>query len=349
MARNVEFENENRYRNYPFSQDSTFLSENGVKLGENVFVDAILYPFGAKGRLYLSELNVDSRNLTINDDNGPVLHGKIVGSDKKIELLDNFGRHSGTIVCGTAGDECFSYGNLTFPSTALMFVTSVCVPLYTPGVTSLTIKDKKLDGSLLFYGKSSVFTPVASSGIVGNTSSLYFNAHRLGTSGSQSSGKTPIKKIYVVSEEGSIFRISSQSDNNVLVTIADMNRDDVCAHANANVIKDKTSDIDTCETEPECSHEPYDPTHRENPSEQCCVIDLESVGHNMVNIVADNTADYTNPLSIIARLGQPSPVIPVIKTNDPQDKREEEIKKITQDGFFGRGIQISIAGLENRG
>lgn len=59
MAIYTEFENENRLRNFPFSEDSSLLDTDGVKLDPSFFVDASIYPLNPVGDVRLSSIDYD--------------------------------------------------------------------------------------------------------------------------------------------------------------------------------------------------------------------------------------------------------------------------------------------------
>ena len=50
---------------YPFSDESSLLSVDGLDIGVDTFLDASVYPIGGSSQMYLSKVTVSTAKITI--------------------------------------------------------------------------------------------------------------------------------------------------------------------------------------------------------------------------------------------------------------------------------------------
>ena len=149
------YENENRYRNYPFSETSSMEDGNGIVLPSDVFIDAIVYAVNVKGVVRMSRLDFAERVVEISDDSGMIGIGKLELGKGRVQLYDSlqgsdyfgcqrttgYGYAVGVIVCGPGFDRELSTGVVhEYGEKSAVFAPSAVCPIAYSGVTSIDVR-----------------------------------------------------------------------------------------------------------------------------------------------------------------------------------------------------------------
>jgi hypothetical protein len=292
----TEFENENRYRNYPFAEHVTCSNvDKTATLSNDIFIDAALYPLNSKGNVYLSEINNENLTLTISDESGIIATGNIDFNSTKIEFYDttHIHRHVGVLVYNPkylAGKIAgvLAYGS--FGVDDLAFASSVVCPVKNDGVLSLGINNSLVVGDVKFESPSGAGLHVVSEPLSEGKTSIRFDAIPAYSEVSIFS----IKKIIFVTTGTTPFRVTRyytepDNDNTVVLTLDKISRDIICS----GVHRENNYEIaDVCE-------DPIPPGEYTPRPEIDEVLEL-TPKFNCINIVAaDNVPmGYENPVSI---------------------------------------------------
>lgn len=345
--RNQEFENLNRYRSYPFSESSSMLDSEGVALPCDVFSDAVLYPVNGSGGLFMSALDCIGRTVEVSDASGVVMVGSLAPEAAVVDLYQN-GRHAGTIATGPGFDREMAAGRRrVFEGTAEFAASAVC-PIRHDGVSSIVFDGRAHTSearTLKFAGRGRL---VARSGIGADgepymwfdvRSSMY-SSPSPGSNDQPEDGDTPISRIHVVGEAGSLFMADMESSSRAYLFLRGMDRDDVCSRAH---LADRVAIVrDTCE----------------NPDQESCTPDdggggggggggfrmvLSGCG---VTLDTSDLVDYLNPVRIGPTSGDTVPNAPSISPGDSHETETSEAHKLIESStVVGGGITISIPGV----
>ena len=180
-----EYENENRYRSYPFSETSSMEDGNGIVLPSDVFIDAIIYAVNPKGMVRMSKLDFSERVVEISDDGGVIGIGKLELGKGRVQLYDSlqgsdyfgcqrktgYGYAVGVIVCGPGFDRELSTGVVhEYDEKAALFAPSAMCPIAYSGVTSIDVQGE-IEARLLCLKKhdpESVFLKNKVIGLLGD-------------------------------------------------------------------------------------------------------------------------------------------------------------------------------------
>jgi hypothetical protein len=57
----IEWRNQNSYRKYPFADDMLLVTAAGLKLADDVFVDAMFFPVNPNGNLFVQSISVSQK------------------------------------------------------------------------------------------------------------------------------------------------------------------------------------------------------------------------------------------------------------------------------------------------
>jgi len=243
-----EFGNLNEYRNYPFAEGASLLDKNGISLATDIIVDACLYPVTTSSAiLYLSEIDMTKGTVMVS---GQGYQGTLSGNeaDGVVELYDEKGRHAGTLVCGPGWEREKASGRVRTFSNAI-FASSVCCVIPFSGVLSLSstanpgVSAKGRNITLL---GDDCITPVLEDGPRGKR--LSFDAQ------APAAKSGAVRSIVIIAKGKTPFSIEA-SENTALLTVPEMEREDVCYQAHqedaiatvADTCKDPS---DTCEMKP---------------------------------------------------------------------------------------------------
>lgn len=334
-----EHESGNLYRSYPFSEGTRVVDTDGVEFPTDVFSDAILYPILREScQLYLTKVSPHYGTVEIScgsaDKSEVVLTGSLSGVSDTIELYDAKGRHGGTLVCGYGWKrEYESMRERVFrPMTAVFssFVTSV-IPY--SGVESIVFDTASTSRKNVVFKGDGVIEPILERDDDGYI--LSFDASYVPNS---EGGRVPIRQLIFVADGRTVFDIVKQSDDTVLLTTPQMDREDLCwqAHKEDSLV----SVVDTCEDETWSSC-PATRIVKKNVVVSVCPSDIGNI-----NIVADDVLGLKNSVKTATVDGKITPNVPVITDNmSTDDILEEGAKSVSQQVEKGNGLSISMPGL----
>lgn len=175
--RHPQWREEHEGNNYPFEDAAPLVNSVGDRLDPDAIVDAALYPLGASGTLFLSQIHVqpDLVRVSIGDAvTRQLCYGEITSvtaSEVRLEdvlTIDDNGtprtirRPAGVLLLkATQAAEWFSWtaGDHEFESTQTPFVAAVCLPLpeTLQGITGLVLDDGNVvTGPAVFLGHDGV-------------------------------------------------------------------------------------------------------------------------------------------------------------------------------------------------
>lgn len=346
-----EHENLNSYRNYPFSEASSMLDDDGAELAADVFVDAYIYPIVSRpSRLKLHRILAASSEIEVrvfgddpegdetDEDIDPDSTLKGYGSSSTVELYDSRGRHAGTIVCGKGWDREVASGRERVFSN-VTFSSFTCCPVIHTGVLSLANEwgtERTSRRHIIFKGDAQIKPHLVNGP---KRKQLYFDAIPL----EEQRTVTPIRRMVFANSGKTLFHVSSDGSQGnkgtVFVTAPLLDREDVCWQAHK---EDSVSTVaDVCEEEAQepCDKGPVPVDHGE------IIICVDPMGN--VSILADSTLNYKNPVVINTVGGVVQPREMSLSDKMSQDDVLHEGAKLTQKPIrFGNGIKISIPGLQ---
>lgn len=175
MSTNIIFpawRDETRLSNYPFEDGCTLTSNDGLTLPKDLFLDAVLYPVGVTGELYLSAIRVNTETRTITLCVGiPGSEDLITGTinmgntGDTVSFYDTYGRPAGVLVSNAPGGTgstldllaSWGEGNHTFKKTATKFVGRVIVPMPQVGVRAIILESGEIfTGEVYVVGERGV-------------------------------------------------------------------------------------------------------------------------------------------------------------------------------------------------
>lgn len=130
---------------YPFGDNATLITTDGIALGTDTFLDARIYPIGGATRMSLQIVTVASGRTTLYI--GPTSAPQLcfgwfdpVEPPDIIRLQDVWGRSAGMLVSESlrlARFQSWELGTHTFESEASEFAASVCIPTPEVGVRGM--------------------------------------------------------------------------------------------------------------------------------------------------------------------------------------------------------------------
>jgi len=181
----TEYGNQNSQRNYPFSDNATLLTDDGIALPIDLFIDAIFYPFNTTENIYLAEINQVTDRIILKG----VITDDICGigiinnwSSDTIIIYDNedYMRQIGTLCLGQ-GISVLQAGFIyLFSSSATMFCNTVFAPVNYSGVQGFLLDDGSLVyGNVTFQGENGlniISEKKTASWYLGTRNVLTFNA-----------------------------------------------------------------------------------------------------------------------------------------------------------------------------
>ena len=380
------FENANRYRSYPFSEMSLPVDQDGVTLPSDVFIDAILYPVNSVGRIRMSLFDCSSGRIEFSDDNGAIAIGVPKIGDKTVWLYDTLngvdpicsdrpikGRPVGTVACGPGFDRELSTGRIHSYSGAFLSPSAVC-PIAYSGVKSIRVVGNITTAleCLESSNPSDILLEDRNVGIVGegnlvcrmsgNSNKMYmwfdvlqpYSKHSdvtvyEETKTGKKSNKKPkvaIKSLSVAVLGKSLFNVDCIGDDDVLVTMETLDREDICYQANREAISSKAK-IDIC---PDVEYDKEgmacnpdeggegDPTYKD----KSCVFE----GVSDVGLLSPDFANYKNPVWIGGDSDSSSHTnYPKITYDMSIESATSEIQKLHKNPVSGGNtLEIAIPG-----
>lgn len=162
-----EWRNSTKQVRYPFSDRSTLVNSNGIRIDHELFDDARLYPAGARVGLFVSSIVVADNAIAFNFSDlvtGLLATGTYdFGSTAAlIKVVDNYGRPAGVLVSSADRlatlSNSFGEGTFEFEQDETELAATVVVPTPEVGVRGFLLDD----GNVV----SSDVTLVGSNGIV---------------------------------------------------------------------------------------------------------------------------------------------------------------------------------------
>ena len=162
-----EFRDEQEGSRYPFVDDASLKSESGtVTIGNDLFLDAAIYPIGSTTRLHIRQITVSQRlvQLELSDNNRRLMataeFDPLADNLFTVRLVDPYGRDAGVLVSEPARLRIFTswpVGVHTFPIGSAEFVASCCIPTPEIGVRGiLTDAGEILTGDAIILGDNGI-------------------------------------------------------------------------------------------------------------------------------------------------------------------------------------------------
>jgi hypothetical protein len=162
-----EFRDEQEHSRYPFADSASLKSDTGaVTLGNDLFLDAAIYPIGSTTRLHIRQIVVSQQlvQLEISDNNRRLLataeFDPLAGDLFTVRLVDPYGRDAGVLVSEPARLRIFTswpIGTHTFPIGNAEFAATCCIPTPEIGVRGiLTDTGELLTGDAIIIGDNGI-------------------------------------------------------------------------------------------------------------------------------------------------------------------------------------------------
>lgn len=174
-----QFRDEQAESKYPFSDSASLRTAGGTfTISNDTFIDAVFYPIGAVGRVYISSIEITAQTVTFNvgDQNTLIL---LTGSydllnpptNGFVQFFDGYGRSGGALLSTPLKLAIFStlpVGTYVFSSTATEFVAGVVLPANEPGVRGLRADtDELLTGDIWLVGDQGIVVrPDSAPGVI---------------------------------------------------------------------------------------------------------------------------------------------------------------------------------------
>lgn len=150
---------------FPFVDTATLTNTAGDTLFPETFLDAALYPLGAGSRLYLSQITVSSRRITLvfGDELNPLRASTSFDPEdppSTLAVVDTAGRPAGILVSEPlrlAVFRSWSLGTHEFLLADTELAASVCIPTPESGVRGLQLDDGQvLTGDVWLVGDDGI-------------------------------------------------------------------------------------------------------------------------------------------------------------------------------------------------
>ena len=281
----IGWESSNRKRSHPFSESASLVDTEGVGLGLDVFVDAVLHPVVERGCVAVPRLaSIDpvARSVCV-DVGGMEITGWSDGAGR-IRLADAYGRPSGMLVPGPGWEQVeMSSRRREFDDAR--FAASVCCVVECPGVLRMLFGDKATTRQRVEIKGDDALRPVLRRADYGGI--LRFDA----TAGAPKSSEGGVRRIMFVSFSDSLIQVSEQDSSTVMLTSPFSSREDVCWNAHR---EDSASTIsDTCndETVEKCDR----PVPAPGGVTEIMALPTDAGG---IAMVADDTPDFRNGVMV---------------------------------------------------
>jgi hypothetical protein len=152
-----EYGNQNEHRKYPFTDNSTMLSNGGQQLGVDVIIDAMVYLPDVNAAVYVSLLDMCARMVELRTAAGICATGSWEAGAGKVDLYDASGylRHVGVLVFGN--QNLTAETPMVFESDATTLLPACSIALTQLGVRGFVTDDDKLTtGDITLQGRNGV-------------------------------------------------------------------------------------------------------------------------------------------------------------------------------------------------
>ncbi len=162
---NPQWRDQQTKSNYPFVDNATRMSAQGVKLPKDVFLDMSLYPPGNTAQLHLTEVHVSTGGATIyfgvpGTTRLCSASFSTLSPPETVVIRDMFNRPAGVIVSEPIRLSAFQTwrpGVYTFAQQATLLVPLVCIPRPESGVQAVRTEDGDLFvGEVILYGEKGI-------------------------------------------------------------------------------------------------------------------------------------------------------------------------------------------------
>lgn len=142
MAEYVQWRNKNSYRSYPVADDSSFTTEGGDRIPDDVFIDALITPIDPDGTVYVSSIDFPNNALKVSDSSGVIAEASLESENTDLVLYDQYGRNVGVIV---VAESFYDLGGLlAFEAHAMPFAPAAILPQSQNCVRGLRLPDGTL-------------------------------------------------------------------------------------------------------------------------------------------------------------------------------------------------------------
>jgi hypothetical protein len=163
-----EFRDEQSDSRYPFADDATLTTADGLTLNRDTFIDAAIYAINADAPVHISSITVDGAFVTITIGDKTTLavcsttySALSPPASATLSLVDPRGRPAGILL--STKEQLAILGGWpeathTFSRAATEFVASVVQPASAPGVRGLTLTDRPefISGDIWLVGSRGV-------------------------------------------------------------------------------------------------------------------------------------------------------------------------------------------------
>jgi len=163
-----DFRDEQTDSKYPFT-DGALLRLTGTQLeiARDAFIDASLYPIGARGQIYISTIEITTFDVTITLGDAAetrrcavTFNPSTPPEDGNLKFVDQYGRPAGIVLSTPLALSVFGgwpVGRYNLRPIDAAFVATVCVPAQEPGVRAiLTEAEDFLTGDVWLIGNRGV-------------------------------------------------------------------------------------------------------------------------------------------------------------------------------------------------
>ena len=148
-----EWRTKNSQRRYPFADDCSLMSRQNIALSDDLFIDAMFYPIGLSGILYLSAVDTLNNKLEVSDNSGILATAALDDTSGCFDFYDQYGRCIGLIVAGE-GLSTF-VGSMTFEPGATPLSADAVVPQTYGCLNGILLEDGTLvTGDVLWEGEN---------------------------------------------------------------------------------------------------------------------------------------------------------------------------------------------------
>jgi hypothetical protein len=155
-----EYQNQNRYRRFPFADHATLVATNGAQLPDDFMVDAMLYPLNLASGIYVSKIDYGTQQITFADTLTSTVYGVATWSSTSTTAYayttDTQAVLMGAVTLGE-GRKQKNAGILQFTAEATPLVPAAYFGLNQPGVRGFILDDgTRYTGDVTFEGRNGV-------------------------------------------------------------------------------------------------------------------------------------------------------------------------------------------------
>lgn len=329
-----EYRNQHEHRKYPFLDDASMTSVEGVPLPVDFLIDAFIYPIDVTSGIYVSSIDSGNRLLTISAVGSNNVVGTVVWDTDTdtaiVEDVSGFSRNIGILVFGPGRERVA--GTLSFGANSLLFDPTCFIPLNQEGVRGIYTESSDLSvNEISFEGRNGVEITTYTSG-----GKNYIRIDIIGKIEQIDCLEdcNPIEQIVIENTDCPIVIGSHDGRGNLAITPYNWDASNLCSPQSLGPAPD------VCEDEPEETEE------WECPPDSVDLIPVVAAnGH--IEIYAPSTLAYDNPVVIKNERGTPVPLdlSKIYSLSDPSEieKRLESILRYGVDP--GGTIKIQYKGL----